>query len=101
MVRSVLILRARSGRRNDVVALFARLGVLREASAVPGFVDAELHVADGDELLVTATWESAAAYDGWLESPVRERMRPELEELLVEPPVPRVYELVHRATTSD
>jgi quinol monooxygenase YgiN len=102
VVRSVLILRARQGRRDDVVALFARLGVLREASAVPGFIDAELHVAGGsDELLVTATWESAAAYDGWLESPVRERMRPELEELLVEPPVPRVYELVHRATTSD
>jgi heme-degrading monooxygenase HmoA len=101
VVRSVLILHARQGRRDDVVALFARLGVLREASVVPGFVDAELHVADGDELLVTATWESAAAYDGWLESPVRERMRPELEELLVEPPVPRVYELVHRATASD
>jgi quinol monooxygenase YgiN len=101
MVRSVLVLRARPGRRDDVVALFERLGVLREASAVPGFVDAELHVTDSDELLVTATWESAAAYDRWLESPVRERMRPALEDLLVEPPVPRVYELVHRATASD
>jgi quinol monooxygenase YgiN len=96
VVRSVLVLRARSGRRDDVVALFARLDVLREASAVPGFVAAELQVsADGsDELLVTATWESAAAYDTWLESPVRERMRPVLEELLAEPPAGRVYELV-------
>ena len=101
MVRSVLVLRARPDRRDDVVVLFERLGVLREASAVPGFVDAELHVTDSDELLVTATWESAAAYDRWLESPVRERMRPALEDLLVEPPVPRVYELVHRATASD
>jgi len=96
MVRSLLVLRARPGRRDDVVTLFERLGVLREASAVPGFLAGELHVAaDGpDELLVTATWASAAAYDAWLESPVRERMRPALEELLVEPPMPRVFELV-------
>jgi heme-degrading monooxygenase HmoA len=72
------------------------LGILREASAIPGFAGAELQLAaDGsDDLLVTATWESAAAYDAWLASPVRERMRPELEELLAEPPTPRVYELV-------
>ena len=101
MVRSVLVLRARPGRRDDVVALFERLGVLREASAVPGFADAELYVTDSDELLVTAMWESPAAYGRWLESPVRERMRPALEELLVEPPVPRLYELVHRTTASD
>jgi quinol monooxygenase YgiN len=96
MVRSVLVLRARSGRRDDVVLLFERLGILREASAIPGFVGAELQVSvgDADELLVTATWQSADAYDAWLESPVRERMRPELEELLAEPPTPRVYEIV-------
>ena len=96
MVRSLLVLRARPGRRDDVVTLFERLGVLREASVMPGFLTGELHVAaDGsDELLVTATWASAAAYDAWLESPVRERMRPALEELLVEPPMPRVFELV-------
>src|SRR5436309_9374370 len=96
MVRSMLVLRARRGRRDDVVELFERLGILREASAVPGFVGAELQVAAdaSDELLVTATWESQSAYDAWLESPVRERMRPALEELLAEPPAPRVYELV-------
>jgi heme-degrading monooxygenase HmoA len=93
----VLNLRAKPGRRDEVVALYERLGVLREASAVPGFVSAELQVAaDGsDDLLVTATWESAAAYDAWVESPVRERMRPAFEELLVELPAGgRVYEVV-------
>ena len=92
----MLVLRARPGRRDDVVALFERLDVLREASATAGFLGAELHVAaDGsEELLVTATWTSSAAYDAWLENPVREQMRPALEELLVEPPVPRLYELV-------
>lgn len=93
----MLVLRAKPGRRDEVVALFQRLEVLREASEVPGFVAAELQVAaDGsDDLLVTATWESAAAYDAWLESPVRERMRPALEELLAESPAAgRVYDIV-------
>jgi heme-degrading monooxygenase HmoA len=96
MVRSVLVLAARSGRRDEVVAMFARLDVLRASSEVPGFVGAELQVpTDGsDELLVTATWESADAYDSWLASPARERIRPALEELLREPPSPRVYEIV-------
>lgn len=93
----MLELRAKPGRRDEVVALYERLGVLREASATPGFVAAELHVAaDGsDDLLVTATWESAAAYDAWLASPVRERMRPALLELLAElPAAGRVYDVV-------
>jgi heme-degrading monooxygenase HmoA len=80
-----------------VVALFARLGILSEASRVPGFVAAELQVPadDSDELLVMALWETAAAYDAWLESPVREQMRPALEELLAESPAAgRVYEIV-------
>jgi hypothetical protein len=44
---------------------------------------------------VTATWEDGAAYHRWLESPVREEMRPPREELLAEPPTPSVYELLH------
>ena len=64
MVRSVLSLRAQPGRGAEVVALFEELGILREASVVPGFVAAELQAVadDPDELLVTATWRSAAAY---------------------------------------
>jgi quinol monooxygenase YgiN len=96
MVRSVLVLHALPGRREDVTALFDRLQILREASAIPGFLGAELDASadDPDELLVTATWESGAAYGAWLESPVRERMRAPLEMLLAETPQPRVYEQV-------
>jgi len=93
----MLALRAKPGHRDEVVALFERLEILHEASAVPGFVSAELQVAadNPDDLLVTATWESASAYDAWLESPVRERMRPELDELLAESPgAGRVYDIV-------
>ena len=96
MVRSVLVLRALPGRRDEVAGLFERLGILREADALDGFLSGELHLAaDGsDELLVTATWAGPASYEAWLASPVRERMRPLLEALLAERPVPRVYELV-------
>ena len=94
MVRSVLVLRARFGRRGEVTALFERLGILHEASTIPGFLGVELDLSadEPDELLVTATWESGTAYEAWLESPVRERMRAPLEELLAEKPTPRVYE---------
>jgi quinol monooxygenase YgiN len=97
MVRSVLTMRARAGRRDEVVALFERLQILREASAIRGYLDAELHLAadEADGLLVTARWQDGRAYDAWLASPVRERLRAPLEELLAEPPSPRVYELAH------
>ena len=50
---------------------------------------------DGDDhVLVTATWTSPEAYRGWLESPVREEMRPELEKLADGEPESRVYEIV-------
>jgi quinol monooxygenase YgiN len=94
----VLVLRARPGGRAEVVEVFAELAVLREASAVPGFVQAELHrsLLDDDELLVTAEWEDEAAYERWLESAVRARMQPALQPVLAEEPVPRMYELVQR-----
>src|SRR5207247_11187367 len=92
MVRSILSLRAQPGRGAEGVPLFEELGILREASVVPGFVAAELQAVadDPDELLVTATWRSAAAYDAWLEGPVRDLMRPAHEALVASPPVPRV-----------
>ncbi len=98
MVRSVLVLRAAPGRRDEVVALFERLRVLELASEVPGFCHAELArgVDDADELLVTAAWESPEAYARWLESPMRELVGRELEPLLAAEPAPRVYELARR-----
>ena len=94
--RSVLTIRAKPGRRDDLVALFERLQILEKASRQDGFVSSEVHVpVDGaDEVLVTATWTSPEAYRGWLESPVREEMRPELELLVEDEPESRVYEIV-------
>jgi quinol monooxygenase YgiN len=94
--RSVLFIRAKPGRRDELVALFDRLDVLEKASGQEGFVSSEVHVpVDGEDLvMVTATWETAEAYQGWLDNPVREEMRPELEKLADGEPESRVYEIV-------
>ena len=96
MTRSVLLFAILPGRRDEFVAGFARLEVLRRASEQPGFRRAQLHVpVDGaDEALVTADWDSPEAYRGWLDNPVRAEIQAELGPLLAATPEPRVYEVV-------
>ena len=96
MTRSVLYFSILPGRRDEFVAAFMRLGVLRGASRQAGFHRSQLHVpVDGrDEVLVTADWESPEAYEGWLENPVRATIQAELGPLLAADPEPRIYEVV-------
>ncbi len=96
MTRSVLVFRLLAGRRDEFVATFRRLEVLRRSSRQPGFRRAQLFVrADGaDEALVTADWESPEAYQGWLDNPVRDEIGEHLEPFFEGDPEPRVYELV-------
>jgi len=96
LTRSVLVIRAKPGRREALVELFARLNVLELASRQEGFVSSELQVPtdDDEHVLVTALWTSPAAYQGWLDNPVRETMRADLEELAAADPEPKVYEIV-------
>jgi heme-degrading monooxygenase HmoA len=96
VTRSVLVFSILLGRRDDFVAAFGRLQVLRRASRQPGFRSGQLHVrVDGsDEALVTADWDSPEAYEGWLENPVRAEMQSELGPLLAAEPEPRVYDVV-------
>jgi heme-degrading monooxygenase HmoA len=96
MTRSVLVFSILPGRRDDFVATFGRLQVLRSASRQPGFRRGQLHVrVDGiDEALVTADWDSPEAYQGWLENPVRAEMQSELGPLLAAEPESHVYDVV-------
>ena len=96
MTRSVLVFSILPGRRDEFVAGFTRLGVLRRASRQPGFRRGQLHVPvdDRDEVLVTADWDSPESYQGWLENPVRTEIQAELGPLLASDPEPRVYEVV-------
>jgi heme-degrading monooxygenase HmoA len=96
VTRSVLVFSILPGRRDDFIAAFDRLQVLRRASRQPGFRRGQLHVpVDGsDEALVTADWDSPEAYQGWLENPVRAEMQSELGLLIAAEPEPRVYDVV-------
>jgi len=96
MTRSVLVFSILPGRRDDFVASFGRLQVLRRASRQSGFRRGQLHVRvdESDEAVVTADWDSPQAYQGWLENPVRAEMQSELGPLLAADPEPRVYEVV-------
>jgi heme-degrading monooxygenase HmoA len=96
MTRSLLYLRTKPNRRDELLQVFERLGVLALASQQPGFLGAELQVPldDGDEVLVTAAWASPEHYEAWLASPVREAMGDELMPLLEAEPERRVYRVV-------
>ena len=96
MTRSVLFFSILPGRRDEFVAGFKRLDVLRRASSQPGFRRGQLHVPldDGDEALVTADWDSPEAYQGWLDNPVRDEIQAELGPLLAADPVGRMFDVI-------
>jgi quinol monooxygenase YgiN len=95
LARSLLYMRPLEGRRDDVIALFERLGVPERALLQDGCLSVELQVAqeESEPLLVTALWSDRSAYDGWLANPWRESVTPELEALLTEPPAGTVYDV--------
>jgi quinol monooxygenase YgiN len=99
LARSLLYMQPVEGRRDDVIALFERLGVPERALQQDGCLSVELQVApeEAAPILVTALWSDRSAYDGWLANPWRESVTPELEALLTEPPAGTVYDIRLRA----
>jgi quinol monooxygenase YgiN len=77
--RSVLHIRARPGRINELVTLFETEPIFAAAMEV-GCLGAELLVAD-EEIVVLATWDETADYQAWLESPRRADWAPAISEL--------------------
>lgn len=72
--RSMLLVKALSGRRDDAVEEFKRLHVLADtAKTVAGYIDGELLIDTHDSSMVciTARWTSQSAYQEWVDSPVR------------------------------
>jgi quinol monooxygenase YgiN len=88
LARSLLYMQPREGRRDELIALFERLGVPERALQQDGCLSVELQVAPEESapVLVTALWSHRDAYDGWLANPWRESVGPELEALLTDPP---------------
>lgn len=84
MIRSVLTLNPPPEQVAGVLALYAREQVLQRSMDEAGAVAAEISVAaDGSgDLLVTALWPDAAAYQGWLDHAFRAEFSAELDTLL-------------------
>jgi heme-degrading monooxygenase HmoA len=84
MIRSVLYLTPRGGDAGAIVEFYRRHAVLRQAAQQDGFLGAELQVPvePGGDILVTALWRDAEAYDGWVANPARAAMAPQLAELV-------------------
>ena len=84
MIRSVLYLTPRGGDGQAIVDFYRRHGVLDRAAEQDGCLGAELQLpATGNgDVLVTALWRDADAYQGWLDNPFRSANAEELAELV-------------------
>jgi heme-degrading monooxygenase HmoA len=84
MIRSVLYLRPRGGDGAAIADFYRRHGVLERATEQDGCLGAELQLPAqrGGDVLVTALWRDADAYQGWLDNPFRSTNAEELAELV-------------------
>jgi heme-degrading monooxygenase HmoA len=86
VIRSVLYLRPRDGRSAQIVDFYRHNHVLERAAQQDGCLGAELQVplrGEGD-VLVTALWRDADAYQGWLDNPDRSLNADQLGQLVEE-----------------
>jgi heme-degrading monooxygenase HmoA len=93
---SVLELPVRRGSEKELVRLFAQLQIFERSRDSGGFLGGRLlrPLTAGDPFVVVADWESADAYQRWLDNPVRAELGEELEAVLAgdEVAAGRLYE---------
>jgi quinol monooxygenase YgiN len=89
-IRSVLLLQPRNNDYAALVALFKQNDILGLAMREAGCLNAEVHVPlnGAGPIMVTAVWESAQAYSGWRNHPVRGRFSGDMERLTEPEPHP-------------
>lgn len=89
-VRSLLVLQPRGGDAQVLVEFFRRKDVLGLAVREAGCWAAELHVPlDGrGPVVVTAVWDSSAAYEGWRCHPVRATFNADMQRLVEDDAAP-------------
>ena len=95
-VVSVLRVPVRAGDEARLAEAYARHEIFERARESGGFRSGRLlrPVAAGDPFLVVAEWDDAAAYQRWLDNPVRAEIAAHLEPLLVGPLAGGVYQEV-------
>ena len=96
MTRSHLCLRAKPGRRDELLRVLNRVEVRTAASEQPGFLAAEIQLPfeDPDRVLVWSSWASREHYERWRSSVGCEELLQELNGLVAEEPESRVYHVV-------
>jgi quinol monooxygenase YgiN len=96
MTRSQLHLRAKPGKRDELLRELDRLEVSVAVRDQPGFLALEVLVpeGDGDAVLVAGSWASPEHYERWRESPARAELVQGLRHLLAGEPEARVYHVV-------
>jgi heme-degrading monooxygenase HmoA len=90
---SVLRIRVAPGSEDALAEAYRSLDIFELARASGGFRAGRLlrPVAAGDPFLVVAEWDDAAAYERWLQNPVRAELGTRLEPLLAGPLDGAVY----------
>jgi heme-degrading monooxygenase HmoA len=78
-----LLLQPRGGDYAALLEFFRQHDILGLAVREAGCLTAEMQVplSGNGPVLVTALWDSAEAYDGWRNHPVRATLAPEMERL--------------------
>ncbi|MGO1393744.1 putative quinol monooxygenase [Agrococcus casei] len=86
MIRTFLHLDLKPGRRDDVIDWYKETGALERAVREAGCLSTEIYPdpENDDRLLVTALWNSAADYDGWVSNPWRQSSTDGINEFLAE-----------------
>jgi heme-degrading monooxygenase HmoA len=81
-VVSILSISVRDGA--DLAGAFARLEIFEQSRLSGGFRSGRLlrPVEERNRYLVLAEWDSAEAYQRWLDNPVRAELAQQLEPLL-------------------
>jgi heme-degrading monooxygenase HmoA len=96
VTRSQLQLRARSGKRAELLTKLDRREVFVALQNQPGFLAASVLVPEdnGDDVLVEGSWSSAEHFERWRAGAERAEWLRSLQHLLAAEPVVRVYHVV-------
>lgn len=86
MIRTFLHLDLKPGRRDDIIAWYKETRALERAVEEAGCISTEIYpdAEDENRLLVTALWNSAEDYDGWVANPWRQSSTDGINEFLAE-----------------
>ncbi len=83
-IRSLLVLEPRTGDYDALISVFREHDILGKAIRLAGAWSAEVHVPLGRSgpVVVTALWDSAEAYAGWRNHPIRAELNPYMERIV-------------------